>query len=798
MGISFHETMRGHLKDRWGCEHPIDFEIRAEASHVQRFVGDGRARLSGVVHAPPWADHAPLDGTIEISPLKNRRIAYRLAFVGDDDRGLIFEGTKDLSWRRPLATLTTLQGRLRAGDTELARGTMQFDLSGLLAFGASWWPSSSFRGPSLQAAGEPGVSLSSRDRATLASVAQAMLEPGEHVPAADEQTLTDTLALLGKMPAHIVAGFRAGLVWLDAVALAERGRRFSKLSLTRRRALLDAVERAEIRLPHPDGLPPGRVLQLVGFALKTAHFSRRDYLDSVGFPQPRAPAPEPPPRWMGQVAPPESLDEESVLEADVLVVGTGAGGATLAAGLAERGLAVAMIEEGRYHQRHEFTGSPLERSRKLWRSSGMTFSVGNPPISIPLGKLVGGTTAINSGTCFRTPDEVLESWRAERGLPEDFTPENFAPHLDRVQQELRFAPNDRKYLGRIADVVARGADALGLEHGPLPRNAPGCDGQGACIFGCPTAAKRSTDISYVPRALRAGAQLFTGMRVTRILTRGRRAVGVEARGVDEHGASKKLTIKARAVVLACGSVATPTLLADNGFRLPALGRNLSVHPALGMWVRCDDDMEPWRAVPQGYGFHAPEARDVRFEGFYLPPHLAGGMVPLHGPELTRWMDGHRHVGQFGFMVRDQSVGSVRRAPGGAPIIRYDLTDATAAQLQLGASLLAEVLLKGGGREVLTCISGVEPIRTVQQARDLRRRSIAPIDFNLLGAHPLGTCRMGASAADAVVDSDHRVFGTDNLYVVDGSAVPSSLGVNPQVTIMAMATRAADLLADRLA
>jgi choline dehydrogenase-like flavoprotein len=538
------------------------------------------------------------------------------------------------------------------------------------------------------------------------------------------------------------------------------------------------------------------LLRLVALPIKTAHFNRVDYLQSVGAPTYDAPVRvEPPPRFVTErVTTAEELPETTELACEVVVIGTGAGGAAMAAALAEQGVAVLMVEAGRFKRRDSFQGSPVDRMAHLYRDGGMTFTVGSPPISVPLGKLVGGTTTINSGTCFPTPAGVLEEWRSE-GLPDDFAPDAFQQWIDPVMEELQVAPNP-DHLGRIAEVVATGAEAMGLAHHPLPRNAPGCDGQGTCMIGCPTDAKRSTNISWVPRALKAGAELITGLPVTRLLTRGRKAIGVLAQGTDQHGAAKTVTIRAEAVVVAAGSWLSPLMLRENGFRLHHIGRNLSVHPALGMQARFAERMDSWNAVPQGYGVSGVHDR-IRFEGYWLPPQLTAMTVPLVGAELTRWMDAAAHIGQFGFMTRDASVGRVVRGPDGRPLALYDLPQENVELLRTGAAVLAEILIRGGAEEVLAGIGSTRFVRTLAEARAIGSADLKALDFDLLGAHPLGTCRMADSEANGVVDSDHRVFGTDNLYVVDGSTVPSSLGVNPQITIMAMALRAASRLAARL-
>jgi choline dehydrogenase-like flavoprotein len=527
---------------------------------------------------------------------------------------------------------------------------------------------------------------------------------------------------------------------------------------------------------------------------RLAHFSTPEALTAIGYPVVETQDREPPPRWMEGVTAASALDAHSEFEADVVVIGSGAGGGAIAAALAEKGFGTVVLEEGAFLRRADFSGDVVSRMRRSWRDYGVTGTIGRPPILVPLGKVVGGTTTINSGTCYRTPDLVLEEWR-NAGLSDDFTPERFGPYLDQVENELAVALAEKDVLGKVADVVARGAEALGLPHGPLPRNAPGCDGQGTCIFGCPTGAKRSSDVSWIPRALTAGAALFTGLSARRLLMREGRVVAVEARGTDDSGAEKRLHIRARTVVVACGTFISPLLLWENGIHLPWMGRNLSVHPAMGMWLTTDHRLDPWQAIPQSYGVEGPDG--IRFEGVYLPPPLAAALLPVPPEELNRWVDGEGKVAQYGFMVRDDSVGRVRRGPAGRPLATYELSDRSRRRLQTGATLLAEMLIRGGAREVLPGIAGISPIRTVEEARALATRRISPTAYRLLGAHPLGTCRMGPTRDSGVVDFDHRVFGTDNLYIADGSVVPTSLGVNPQVTIMAMALRAADRIAARL-
>jgi choline dehydrogenase-like flavoprotein len=791
MALSFFETMQGEVTDPEGGVHALEFSVKAEASHLREFARDGVARLRGVVNVEPWARDAVLEGTITIRPFRGRFIAYDVHFLDEDERPCRFKGQKEVRWLwRALASLTYLEGELTREGAHLARGWMRFDLRDLLPFLSSWSLRSSFQHRDLEQASigaeGPLSPLSAAQSDTLRAAAEVCIVAGEHIPPVDEETARGAAAFMGGLPHSARLGVRLALGSLDAFSRLRYGRRFSSLSFSRRQGIVEGSAVLG---------PPQALLEAVAAPIKAAHFGREDYLSAVGAPSFVHEVREPKPSYLQQVTPPEAL-ESHTLEAEVVVIGTGAGGAAIAARLAEEGRAVALLEAGRYYHREDFSGSPVRRSQRFWSQRGMTFGVGNCLTSIPLGKLVGGTTTINSGTCYRTPDAVLQEWRG-LGFPADFEPEAFARWLDPVMEELQVAPADRRYLGRIADVVGRGADALQLEHGPLPRNAPGCDGQGTCIFGCPTDAKRSANVSWVPRALRAGAELFTGLRARRLLMRNGRVVGVFASGTDDSGVARELTIKAEAVVVACGTIASPVLLGDNDIRLPALGRNLSVHPGFGMYVLNEEDGAPWSAIPQGYGVKGHGLRGVMFEGFYLPPQHAALALPAIGSELTRWLDRPGRVDQFGFMVRDDNNGRVRRLPTGGFVIHKSLSTRTVHRLQRGSALLAELLLRGGGEAVYTCVGDVGAVHSVAEARAINGLRLRAQDFRILGAHPLATCRMGASPDDSVVDFEHRVHGTENLYVVDGASVPSSLGVNPQVTIMAMALRAGDLLDERL-
>jgi choline dehydrogenase-like flavoprotein len=466
------------------------------------------------------------------------------------------------------------------------------------------------------------------------------------------------------------------------------------------------------------------------------------------------------------------------LEADVVVVGSGAGGAVAAKELAERGVRVVLVEEGEWHPPETLTARPRDMLVDLYRDAGQVATVGNPPIVLPLGRAVGGTTLVNSGTCFRTPDHVLDRWRAEDGLDLEL---DFA----RVEAELNVVEVPPDLAGRNAALVRDGAAKLGVSGGYLRRNVRGCVGSGVCAYGCPAGAKQHVGATYVPKAQAAGAEVVTGTRIDRIVTRRGRATGVRGDG---------LRVNAERVVLATGAIHTPVLLARNRLCQGPLGRNLSIHPATAARARFDEEIRLWDGVPQSYYVDELAADGIMLEGIAGPPDYLAMTIPKHGPEHRELLLDARRLAQFGVMVHDSGRGRVHRL-GSRPVIRYDLAQADADRFKRGLELLARIWFAAGAREVVVPIAGVPPLRD-GDTTPLRQSRPRPSDLTLMGFHPLGTARASADPARGVLDPDLQVRGTPGLYVADGSAVPTSLGVNPQITIMALATRLADHIASR--
>jgi choline dehydrogenase-like flavoprotein len=480
----------------------------------------------------------------------------------------------------------------------------------------------------------------------------------------------------------------------------------------------------------------------------------------------------------------EILGERTV-RVDACVVGTGAGGAPVAKELAEGGMSVAMLEEGERFTTDDFNARPRDMLARLYRDAGQVATLGNVPVIMPLGRSVAGSTLINSGTCFRTPAPVLEMWGERFGLdamgPAELDP--FFRRVERIQNVVQVPP---EYAGQNALVVKRGADALGWSGDFIYRNVRGCVGSGICTFGCPTSAKQHVGLTYVPLAWDAGATTYTGCRARRIEVEGGRVRAVEA----TTSGGGRLRVECDLAVVACGAIGTPLLLQAQrlGGESGELGRNLSIHPATGVRAEFDEEIDMAKGVPQSYFIDEFADEGIMFEGAAGPPDYSAMSLPFSGDRhrelMLRWVN----QSQFGVMVSDLSRGSVRRR-GSLVQIRYDLNREDTATFKRAIELLCELYWAAGARAVYPPIAGIPELRDGELTR-VRRHDLRPGELTLLAFHPLGTARADARPGSGVVDGDLRVRGTENLYVADGSVVPSSIGVNPQITIMALATRLA--------
>jgi len=617
--------------------------------------------------------------------------------------------------------------------------------------------------------------------------ATAALPAGDVVPAAERAA-----ELIDRLPWMLRRAVDAQLALVERLpALSRRRTPFSRLDLHERERIVARLE----------GLPGSlaEATTALELLMVLAYTGTPEVAAALGVEQgqlipltsPLPPATRLPTR---QGADLEGLDEAF----DVVIVGSGAGGSPVARELARAGWSVAVVEEGRAVNRDDFTGPEIDRMRLLWRDGAATFTVGRPSILMPLGRAIGGSTVGNSGTCFRTPDHVVAQWRDE--FLTDVEPDDLGPFYEDAERTIGVAPVPWKVMGNNGLTVHRGAEALGLHGRPLDRNGSGCRGSGVCTAGCPVDGKRGVHLNYLPQAVEAGATLFAGLRVIRVLFDRGRAVAVRGVVVDPTSgkASGSFTLRARrAVVVAAGAPLTPPLLRRSGLRIPGLGCNLRIHPAGAVAGLFEEEIHGWRGVMQSYGIDAMADRGVMLEATFPPPGLgyAESGLGLPGLERKKMLASIGHTAVLGLLVSDESKGRVTDLGSGrTPLMTYSVGRYDARRMLDGMLLASKILFAAGAKEVHPMVAGVPGLRTPMEAEDALGRDLPASSLRLTAYHPMGTARMGA---DGVVDGFGRVRAAERLVVPDASVFPSSLGVNPQVTIMAMAHRAAEGIDARL-
>jgi len=477
--------------------------------------------------------------------------------------------------------------------------------------------------------------------------------------------------------------------------------------------------------------------------------------------------------------------------AQVVVIGTGAGGAVVAAELAEAGIDVVLVEEGDHPDRVAPEAPPLARIGALYRDGGMTGTLGNTFIPVPLGKTVGGTTTVNSGTCWRAPEEVLQRWEREFGIP-SLADGGLAAEYERVEKAIGATPVPEDLLGPGARLVRRGAEAMGFHTTPLTRNAVGCRGTGICAFGCPRRAKQSMDVSYVPRAIRAGARLHVRARVQRVLLDGGRASGVVAVRLDERDRpAGTLRVRAPRVVVAAGALLTPGLLAASGLapRGSEVGLHLRIHPASRVAALFDETVRSWEGVPQSLQVRDFEGEGIVLQGIWVPPQLLAPTLPGAGPEHEERMAAVARMASFGALISDTSEGRVRTL-GGRAVPWYRMNAGDVRRMQRAISLLSRIYFAAGAREVYPGVRQAPVLHSMGEAEALEQLPLRASDFELMAFHPMGTARMGGDPGRSAVDTAGRLRAAPGVYVADASLFPTSTRLNPQLTIMALATRIA--------
>lgn len=495
-----------------------------------------------------------------------------------------------------------------------------------------------------------------------------------------------------------------------------------------------------------------------------------------------------------------SVDGRSVgtvleAEADVVVVGSGPAGATVARALAKRGVRVIVLEEGHEARPEDFVGSGVRAMAALYRDMGTSIAFGNASMPYLQGRVVGGTSVINGAISWQLPREVLDEWAREDPALGDALPyEKVAAAEAEIEARLNVHPTEPSVAGPKNLLLARGADTLGVAHRPIRRNVQGCVGSGRCLQGCPHGAKLSMDRSFLPDAVKDGARIFAGMRVERIEQEKGRATAVA--GTTASGISFRVRAR-HAVVIAASAIQTPVLLQRSGIGQGPVGDGLTAHPGVSVTGLFAEEVKNHLGATQGHEVTGYRGEGIKLEALGFDVSLLASRIPGVGADFARRLRDMDRYAVWGAAIRAGARGKVRAGPT-RPIVTYSLTDDDVRKARRGVRVLGDVMLAAGALEVYPGVPGFDKV--VRDAKTMARfeveGSLVASDYTMSMTHLFGTARMGSDPEKSVVRPDFRHHAVEGLYVADSSVFPGNLGVNPQIAIMAIAALCAQRVLER--
>jgi choline dehydrogenase-like flavoprotein len=480
---------------------------------------------------------------------------------------------------------------------------------------------------------------------------------------------------------------------------------------------------------------------------------------------------------------------------DVVVVGSGSGGAVMARELARDGRSVLVVEEGGHYLPSEYGQmTPSNSIRRLAREAGLAVAVGigdTPLISVLSGKCVGGSSVLTGGVCFRIPEDILHEWSTDHGLT-DLTADKLAPYFDEVEETIHVETVPESMRSRSSQLFVEGAAALGVKMKSLRRNTQGCRGAARCNFGCPHDAKMSVDRSFLPDAYAHGARVLSDALVERIDFSMNRATGIRGRFLDGVTGEPRVpfAVRAKVVVVACGSLHTPVLLRRSGMDTSAIGRHLTLHPGFRVCGIFDEEVNGWDGAMQAIYSDHFQNEGITLVGVYSAVSVLAAGLPGIGKEHRRVAADMPRMAIFGGMVHDDGGGRVHRWVSREPLVTYKMSARDRGRMWKGIQILGKMAFRAGARKVMLPIFGSEPFKTEKELDFLTERPPQAARVESMAFHPLGSAKMSKEARGGVVKPTGEAWAADNLFIADGSVLPSSIGVNSQVPVMAMSLKIA--------
>lgn len=506
-----------------------------------------------------------------------------------------------------------------------------------------------------------------------------------------------------------------------------------------------------------------------------------------------------------------TLSQDLTLDADVVIVGTGAGGGTAAEILSDAGLSVVLVEEGPLATSSDFHMLEAAAYSQLYQESSARKSK-DRSINILQGRCVGGGTTVNWTSSFRTPAPTLEHWAREFGL-EGFGVADLAPWFARMEQRLGVAPwlvapNENN------SALRRGARALGISSGEIRRNVKGCWNLGYCGMGCPTNAKQSMLVTTIPAALARGATLVTRARAWMVDHRDGRASALRCIGMDPGGTdptTRRIVVRAPTFIVSAGAIGSPALLIRSKVPDPngIVGKRTFLHPTVVSAALMPDPVDGFSGAPQSiYSDHFLDAPPTgplgyKLEAPPLHPILVATTLPGHGVDHANWMHQLSNMHVLIALMRD---GFAARSPGGSvglnadgsPVLDYRLDEFFWDGARRALASMAEIQFAAGAKSVMPSHAPVASYSSWAAAKaGIAALALEPLQTSVVSAHVMGGCAFGPDPKRAVTDPTGRHHHLENLYVLDGSLFPTSIGTNPQLSIYGITAKLATGLAARL-
>jgi choline dehydrogenase-like flavoprotein len=507
-----------------------------------------------------------------------------------------------------------------------------------------------------------------------------------------------------------------------------------------------------------------------------------------------------------------TLLDKTVLETDVVIIGSGAGGATSAEFLSRQGLNVLIIEEAKLRHQKDFKLNELEAFSSLYQE-GTGRKTADGAIAIYQGRSVGGSTTVNWTSTFRTPEPTLQHWQNHFGLSE-FSQEKMQPWFEEREHALNMehwleAPNENNA------ILKRGCDALGWQSHTMIRNVKGCLNLGYCGFGCPTNAKQSMLVTSIPKALDHQASLLTCASADHFTFKADKISELICKIYDAEGfqlSQKTLSIRARHFVLSAGAIGSPAVLLRSKAPDPyqTLGKRTFLHPVNTCTATMNQAVRGFEGAPQSiysdeFLWKEGVTGPVGFK-LEVAPVFPGGLAAqeaLHGSRLSERLRNIAYTNSTIALLRDgfheqSQGGSVKLRADNSPVLDYPITDYLKTGFIKAYLAMAELQFAAGAKSLSAAHHDAQEWSSWQQAKaEIPKLSMEPLRAALFSAHVMGGCAMGTSPETSVVNQFGEHHQIRNLNIIDGSCFPTSIGANPQLSIYALAAKLATHLATRL-